>query len=128
HSFVFEYDDRFRNSRRHHLVGACTRILLPGQCSYSRRLTPNGFEMIAFAIQKGIVGAKNPIGLPIVELAAFRLVASSDHGQPYNNVAQIPSHRRSQSSGDAGRDHRAPSSTDRAAANSKDKPARPPSS
>jgi hypothetical protein len=28
------------------------------------------------------VGAKNPIGLPI-ELAAFRLLASSDHGQPY---------------------------------------------
>ena len=75
-----------------------------------------------------IVDAKNPIGLSIVELAAFRLVASSDHGQPYNNVAQIPSSRRSKSSGDAGRDHRAPSSTDRAAANSKDKPARPRSS
>src|SRR5437867_12312128 len=39
------------------------------------------------------MGAKNPIGPPIVELAAFRLLASSDHGQSYINVAQVPSHR-----------------------------------
>ena len=70
------------------------------------------------------VGAKNPIGLPIVELAVLRLLAS-DHGQPYINVAQVPSHRLSKPSCDAGRDHRAPSSTDRAAAYSKDKAAHP---
>src|SRR5215831_21235601 len=58
---------------------------------------------------------KTPSAFQFVELAAFRLLASSDHGQPYNNVAQILSNRRSKSSGDAGRDHRAPSSTDRAA-------------
>ena len=76
-------------------------------------------------VHSAVVGAKNPIGLPIVELAAFRLLASSDHGQPYINVAQVPFDRPSKPSLDAGRNHRAPSSTDRAAANSKDKPARP---
>src|SRR5215510_10249910 len=75
----------------------------------------------ACGCQATIVHAKNPIGLPIVELAAFRLLASSEHGQPYINVAQVPSHRPSKPSCYAGRDHRAPSSTDRAAANSKDK-------
>src|SRR5262249_2791123 len=70
------------------------------------------------------VDAKNPIGLPIVELAVLRLLAS-DHGQRYINVAQVPSHRLSKPSCDAGRDHRAPSSTDRAAAYSKGKAACP---
>src|SRR5262245_21587510 len=70
------------------------------------------------------VGAKNLISLPIVELAAFWLFASSDHGQPYINVAQVPSHRLSKPSCDACRNHRA-SATDRAAANSEDKAAHP---
>jgi hypothetical protein len=56
-----------------------------------------------------------------VELVAFRLPASSGHDQPYINVAQVPSHRLSKPNCDAGRDHRASSSTDRVAANSKDK-------
>src|SRR5215471_19081451 len=41
---------------------------------------------------------KTPSAFQFVELAAFRLLASSDHGQPYNNVAQILSNRRSKSS------------------------------
>src|SRR5262249_33432343 len=72
-----------------------------------------------------IVGAKNLTSLPIVELAAFWLLASSDHGQPYINVAQVSSHRLSKPSCDAGRNHRASASTDRAAANSEDKAAHP---
>jgi hypothetical protein len=32
------------------------------------------------------VDAKNPIGLPMVVFAAFRLLASSDHGQPYIKI------------------------------------------
>src|SRR5215471_6484216 len=43
---------------------------------------------------------KTPSAFQFVELAAFRLLASSDHGQPYNNVAQISSNRHSKSSGD----------------------------
>jgi hypothetical protein len=67
------------------------------------------------------VDAKNPIGLPMVVFAAFRLLASSDHGQPYINVAPVPSHQPSKPRCDAGRDHRAPSSTDRAARTQKTK-------
>ena len=59
------------------------------------------------------VGAKNLISLPIVELAAFWLFASSDHGQPYINVAQVSSHRLSKPNCDAGRNHRASATGDR---------------
>src|SRR5215813_4818490 len=80
--------------------------------------------LLKLSVSNQSVGAKNPIGLPIIELAVLRLLAS-DHGQTYINVAQVPSHRLSKPSCDAGRDHRAPSSTDRAAANSKAKAAHP---
>ena len=66
-----------------------------------------------------IVLTENLIVLMIVEVVDLGLLASSDRVRPDINDAEFPSCRASRPSGNASRDHRVATSTDRAPTKSK---------